>query len=70
MLYADCRISFLIFRVKNICFRDPHAVEESTKGCKPDMLISSKVCSWKGLTLLFYYFFFQKIFFSIVNAEF
>ncbi|KAM4101188.1 hypothetical protein ACB094_05G124700 [Castanea mollissima] len=30
-------------KVKNICFRDPHAVEESTKGSKPDMLISSKL---------------------------
>lgn len=70
LLFADCRISFLIFRVKNISFRDPHAVEESTKGSKPDMLISSKVCNWKGWTLLLYFLFFQKIFFSIVNAEF
>ncbi|KAB1221339.1 La-related protein 6A [Morella rubra] len=29
--------------IKNICIRDPHAVEESAKGSKPDMLISSKV---------------------------
>lgn len=31
------------FRVKNISIRDPHAVEESKKGSKADILISSKV---------------------------
>jgi La-related protein 7 len=29
--------------IKNVCVREPHAVEESTKGSKPDMLISSKL---------------------------
>lgn len=31
------------FRIKNISIRDPHAVEESKKGSKADILISSKV---------------------------
>ncbi|KAK9267774.1 hypothetical protein L1049_010208 [Liquidambar formosana] len=29
--------------IKNICIRDPHAVEESTKVCKEEKLISGKV---------------------------